>query len=176
MTTSNGGAALQALMAIADRYARRLVASPDAPMAVLLIERAGDLDVVMLGDEPTDAIAEIRLLLGQSGATSAALLVEVAPAAFWIFGESIDGTTARRRYRIRPCLRTRRLTSRVDVDDPEVEGLFSPLFPVHIGAEGADDGTADAASTAAASTAAASTAGPSAPADAEDTTGQLAAG
>jgi hypothetical protein len=164
MTTSNGGAALQALMAIADRYARRLVSSPDAPMAVLLIERAGDLDVLMLDDEPSGAIAQVRLFLGHSGATTAALLVEVAPAAFWIFGESIEGTTARRRYRIRPCLRMRRLTALVDRDDPDVEGVFWPLFPVHIGAESADDGTDDAANTAT----------PSAPADAADTTGRIA--
>jgi hypothetical protein len=171
--SSNGGAALQALMAIADRYARTLVASPDAPMAVLLIERAGDLDVVMLDEEPTDAIAQVRLSLGHSGATTAALLVEVAPAAFWIFGENVEGMTARRRYRIRPCLRTRRLTSLVNVDDPEIVGVFSPLFPVHIGAEGMDEG-ADGGTAEAASTVAASTAGPSATADAATTTGHIA--
>jgi hypothetical protein len=151
-TTSNGGADLRALMAIADRYARRLVADTNAPVAVLLVERAGELDVVMLDGEGAEAIPQARLLLARTEATSAALLIDLAPAppeltsaAFWIFGESIDGATARRRYRFRPRFRARRLTHMADDEDPEVEGLFRPLFPAHTGTGGADDGTVDAA-------------------------------
>jgi hypothetical protein len=152
-------------MAIADRYARRLVADTHAPVAVLLVERAGELDVVMLDGVGPDAIPRVRLLLGQSGATSAAVLVDLSPAAFWIFGESVEGTTARRRYRVRPCVRTRRLTPTVDGDNPEVEGVFRPLFPVRIAGVGADDGIADAPSTTT----------PTESADAVATTGRIAA-
>jgi hypothetical protein len=137
-TTSTGGADLQALMAIADRYARRLVADTPAPVAVLLVERAGELDVVMLDGEGLEVIPQVRLLLGQLGATSAALLIELTSlqrgssgAAFWIFGESSDGTTARRRYRFRPSFRTRRLAPLADGDDPDIEDALRPLFSVH---------------------------------------------
>jgi hypothetical protein len=155
MTTSHGGADLQALMAIADRYARRLVADAGSPAAVLLIERAGDLEVVVLDDEGWGVVPQVRLLLARSGATSAALLVEVpAPPAgaantgFWILGEGIDGATARRRYRVRPCGRVRRLTPLADGEDLEVEDLFRPLFPVHLKAGGTGDSVAAAPSAA----------------------------
>ena len=138
-TTSNGGADLRALMAIADRYARRLAAEVSSPPAVLLVERAGELEIVALDGEGRDVLPQVRLLLGRSGAGSAALLTE-APASqrgangagFWIFGESSDGTTARRRYRVRPCGRARRLTPLADGEDPEVEAVFRPLFPDHL--------------------------------------------
>jgi hypothetical protein len=154
-TTSHDGAALQALMAIADRYARRLVADAGSPVAVLLLEQAGDLEVVVLDDEGWAVVPQVRLLLAHAGATSAALLVEApAPLAgaaktgFWILGEGIDGTTARRRYRVRPCGRARRLTLLADGEDPEVEDLFRPLFPVHREVGGTDDSAADAPSAA----------------------------
>ena len=162
---STGGADLQALMAIADRYARRLVADASSPSAVLLVERAGELDVTMLDGEGRDVALQVRHLLEQSGATSAALLLDASPAGFWIFGECIDGTTATRRYRVRPCLRTRRLTPLADGEDPEVEGVFRPLFPVPTGAEGVGDGMADAPGTTT----------PPAPADAAAATGRIAA-
>lgn len=149
-TMSNGGTALQALMAIADRYAHRLVAGADAPTAVLLIERAGDLDVVMLDGERQGVVPRVRLLLARSKATSAALLVEAPAAAteaggaeLWIVGESHTGETAGRRYRVRPCGRARRLTPLTGGEHPAVEGLFRPLFPVHVKV-GADDGVVDA--------------------------------
>jgi len=149
-TTSNGGADLQALMAIADRYARRLAADAGAPAMVLLVERAGDLDIVMLDGDGRDVVPQVRLRLARSGATSAALLVE-APMTpdgathdgFWILGEGIDGTTARRRYRVRPCGRTRRLTPLADGEEPEVEDAFRPLFPVHQVPGDVDDGVTD---------------------------------
>src|SRR6185436_19374055 len=85
-----------------------------APAMVLLVERAGDLDIVMLDGDGRDVVPQVRLRLARSGATSAALLVD-APMTpdgathdgFWILGEGIDGTTARRRYRVRPCGRVR---------------------------------------------------------------------
>jgi hypothetical protein len=154
-TMSNGGADLQALMAIADRYARRLAADAGAPAMVLLVERAGDLDVVMLDGDGRDVVPQARLLLARSGATSAALLVD-APMTpdgathdgFWILGEGIDGTMARRRYRVRPCGRARRLTPLADGEESEVEALFRPLFPVHLEPGSSDDGVAGAPSTA----------------------------
>jgi len=155
-TTSNGGADLRALMAIADHYARRLVADAASPSPVLLVERVGALDIVVLDGDGRDIVPRIRLLLGHSGASSAALLIEPttlqgAPSdpGFWIFGEGIDGTMARRRYRIRPCGRARRLTPLADGDDPDVEGLFRPLFPVHLKAESPDDAVAGVPSAAA---------------------------
>jgi len=157
-TTSNGGAALQALMAIADRYARRLAADASSPSAVLLVERAGELDVVVLEDEGYDVISQVRLLLGRSGATSAALLIEPSTISsgpsdpgFWILGESIDGATVRRHYRVRPCGRVRRLTPLADGDDPDVEGPFRPLFPVHLKPENPGDAVVDASGAAASS-------------------------
>jgi hypothetical protein len=153
--TSNRGAGLQALMAVAELYARRLVADPGPPPPVLLLERAGDLDVVVLDGEGYDVIPQVRLLLGRSGANSAALLVETPAAAtgtggteFWIVGESLDGATARRRYRVRPCGRARRLTPLADGDDPDVEGPFRPLFPVHLRPEHPDDGVVEVSSAA----------------------------
>ena len=130
-------------MAIADRYARRLVADASSPPAVLLVERAGALDVVMLDGEGRAVDLQARHLLGQSGATSAALLLDASPAGFWILGERIDGATARRRYRVRPCGRARRLTPLADGEDPEIEDAFRPLFPVHRTPRDAGDGAAD---------------------------------
>src|SRR6185436_15090090 len=121
-----------------------------APAMVLLVERAGDLDIVMLDGDGRDVVPQVRLRLARSGATSAALLIE-APMTpdgathdgFWILGEGIDGTTARRRYRVRPCGRARRLTPLVDGEESEVEALFRPLFPVHLEPGSPDDGGAD---------------------------------
>jgi hypothetical protein len=109
----------------------------------------------MLDDEGCGVVPQVRLLLAHSGATSAALLVEApAPPAgaaktgFWILGEGIDGMTARRRYRVRPCGRARRLTPLANEEDPEVEDLFRPLFPVHLEVSGTDGSAADAPSAA----------------------------
>jgi hypothetical protein len=143
-------------MTIADRYARRLASGASSPAAVLLVERAGELDVVVLDGEGYDVIPQVRLLLGRSGATSSALLVElpdpsagITRAGFWILGESLDGAMVRRCYRIRPCGRARRLTALPDGDDPDVEGQFRPLFPVHARAGGTGDNGADEPSAAA---------------------------
>jgi len=152
-TMSSGGADLQALMAIADRFARRLAMVPGTPVAALLLERAGALDIVMLDGEGRDVIPHVRLLLAQSGATSAALLLEVPAASmatidagFWIIGESIEGMVARRRYRVRPCGRRRRLTLSASDDNSEVEAVLRPLFPVHIKAEDTADVIAEVSS------------------------------
>ena len=66
-----------------------------------------------------------------------------SPAGFWIFGEGVDGAMARRRYRVRPCGRARRLTPLADGEDPEIEDAFRPLFPVHQTPRDAGDGAAD---------------------------------
>lgn len=145
-TTSNGGADLQALMVIADRYARRLAMDPDAPSATLLLERSGALDIVTLGDEGQDVLPSVRLLLARSGASSAVLLVETPATSagtnavtFWIVGESIEGAFARRRYRIRPCGRGRRLTLVAGDDAADEAAAAGLLFPVHVKPEATED-------------------------------------
>src|SRR5215212_5996662 len=110
MTATSSGADLQQLMAIADRYARTLVANAGPPSTALLIERAGELDIVLLVGQDRATAAQVRRLLAQHQATSAALLVETRLTSgdathpgVCILGEAADGTIDERRYRVRPC-------------------------------------------------------------------------
>ena len=67
-----------------------------------------------------------------------------AQAVFCILGETIEGATDERYYRVRPCGRRRRLTPLPSGADLEVEDLFRPLFPVHRRLEATDDAPGDA--------------------------------
>jgi hypothetical protein len=137
MTATSDRPDLRRLMAIADRYARKLVAGAAPPPRVLLLERGGELDVVMLDGPARDAAASVRRLLERHRATSAALMVELrglpngpVEGAFCILGETVEGAMEERRYRMRPCGRGRRLTPLAG-GAFEVEGLLRPLFPAH---------------------------------------------
>jgi len=151
MTVTSYAMDLQRLMAIADGYARRLVADAGPSCAVLLIERAGDLDVVTLDDLGRGFVARARGLIAYHRATSAALLVEVRTASigraadtvirllgepvdtvFCIVGETIEGVRDERYFRVRRCGRGRRLTPLTGGRCPEVEYLSRPLFLVHV--------------------------------------------
>ena len=152
MTATVRPPALQSLMTLADRYARKLVAQSATPVGVLLIERAGALDIVMLERGHGDAAVTTRQLLSQYQATSAALMIEapsqeqgLAERVFCILGESIDGVTDERHYRLRSCGRGRRLTALTDGPNQEVEGWFRPLFAVHAAPLAADAARSDAA-------------------------------
>src|SRR5687767_6501237 len=129
---------LRRLMAIADLYARKLVTEVVPPDGVLLIERAGELDVVMLDGSGCGA-AMVRCLLASHEATSAALLVAAwglplgsTDMVICILGETIEGVTDERCYRVHPRSRRRPLTPLTDGAALEVECLFRPLFPVHL--------------------------------------------
>ena len=107
---------LQRLMVIADRYARRLVATPDGPPAALLVVHDGDLDVVTLDRLDLD-LSGVRRLLQQCQASSAALVVDVRAATsedaddlVLILGETVEGAHNAWHYRVRSCSRGRRLT------------------------------------------------------------------
>jgi hypothetical protein len=142
MTATSGGADLQQLMMIGDLYARKLVADAGPPSRILMLERAGALDCVVLDREDRDPATRVRHLLTQHRATSAVLLFEaetvVAGAVqtvFCVLGETVEGETAGRHYRVR----RRRLTPLVDGEASEVEGVFRPLFPVPREPVGMDD-------------------------------------
>jgi hypothetical protein len=139
MTATSSGADLQQLMMIAELYARKLVADAGPPARALMLERDGELDFVVLPGQERDAADQARHLLARHQATSAALLFEVEvtgmgiePPVFCIMGESHEGTTATQRYRVRRRGRRRRLMPLTVSEGPEVEGVFRPLFPVHL--------------------------------------------
>jgi len=134
MTVTSSGADLQRLMMIADLYARKLAADAGPPSRILMLERDGELDCVVLDGEDPDPDARVRRLLSLHGATAAVLLFEaetviagVVQTVFCVLGETVEGETAAQRYRVR----RRRLTPLVDDQASEVEGLFRPLFAIH---------------------------------------------
>jgi hypothetical protein len=108
------------------------------PDDMLLIERGGALDVVML-DGAACCAATVRCLLASHEATSAALLV-AAPGiptgstamVLRILGETIGGGTDERRYRVHPRSRRRPLVPLTDAEALDVKRLFRPLFAVHV--------------------------------------------
>ena len=143
------GADLQRLMVIADLYARKLAAGAGPPR-VLMLERDGELEVVVLDGPDRDAAAEARRQLAQRRATSAALLFQgeatlgdAVHTVFCILGETDEGATVARRYRVRPIGRRRRLTPLPVDEGLAIEEVFRPLFPVHLRPPGADDAPAD---------------------------------
>jgi hypothetical protein len=150
MTATSYAPDLRRLMAIADRYARKLVADAGPPCVVLLIERDGELDIVTLDDPGRGSAARARGLIAHRRATSAALLVEVRTASigraadtvvrllgepvdtvFCIVGETVEGVRDERYFRVHRCGRGRRLTPLTGGQCPEVEYLARPLFLVH---------------------------------------------
>jgi hypothetical protein len=151
MTTMSRGADLQRLMAIAELYAHKLVAA-GPPAMVLLIEHAGALDVTVLDGAVRDAAAEARRLLARHQATSAALLLETPgtpgearDAVFCILGETVEGLTDERRYRVHPRSRRKRLTALTGGERREIEEILRPLFPIHLRPRATEDASTDAA-------------------------------
>jgi hypothetical protein len=125
-------------MFITDRFARRLVADKDLPAGVLLIERGGDLQVEILTGSERDVAVETRRQLAQQHATSATLIVRsripsngLIEERCYVFGETEEGESNDRGYRVRPCGRRRRLTPLIDEHAAEVAALYRPLFAVH---------------------------------------------
>jgi hypothetical protein len=137
MTATSSGADLRQMMMIAERYARTLAADAGSPPRVLMFERDGELDFAALDGQDRDAATQARRLLAQRGATSAVLLFESEDAlggdghaVFCILGETNEGETAARRYRVHPLSRRRRLSVLSGDEGPESEDVFRPLFPV----------------------------------------------
>jgi hypothetical protein len=130
MTATPRPSDLQRLMTIADRYASKLVAEGDLTSGVLLIGRADELTVVGLDGPGLDAMM-VRRLLTLHRATSAALIVEIELTAperiLCTLGETAEGATDGRVFRIRPCGRRRRLTARAS-DDQVMGTLPGALF------------------------------------------------
>jgi hypothetical protein len=158
METTAGVANLERLMAITDLFARRLVADRESPAGVLLIERDGELQIVMLEGSERDVATKARRQLAQEHATSAALIVNARTPTddrieerWYVLGETEEGVASDRGYRVRPWGRRRRLTPLVATPMMEVSCLYRPLFAVHrtphTGVEGTeeDGGGSDAA-------------------------------
>jgi len=126
---------LRRLMDLADRYAHQLVAAADAPSGVLLLVHGSDLDVVTLDGPGSDVRALPRLLARRR--PSAAVLVTAAEHApgtvdvgvVLVVGETSDGLRDERRFRVRACGRTRRLTRLTDYDASEASPGTPRLFP-----------------------------------------------
>ena len=123
------------LMDLADRYARQLVATAHAPSGVLLLACGSDLDVVTL-DGPDADVRALPQLLAQRKPTSAGFvgtngsrLTEPTPRLVLVVGETSDGYRDERRFRLRPCGRSRRLTRLPDPIPGEAPSIVPRLFP-----------------------------------------------
>jgi len=135
--TERLAAELRRLMDLAERYARRLVAATDPPPGVLLLADEGDLDIVAL-DGPDPDLAALPRLLARRRPSSAALVAAAEGAlggldvdVVLVAGETSDGQRDERRFRVRACGRTRRLTRLPDHDAANaapsaVHRLFPP--------------------------------------------------
>jgi hypothetical protein len=128
-------AEFQRLMDLADRYARQLVATADAPPGVLMLVTGSDLDVVTL-DGPDADVRSLPRLLAQRRPTSAvlvatdgSLLADLSDRLVVVVGETIDGQRDERRFRMRACGRTRRLTRIPDHDLSVAPSVVPRLFP-----------------------------------------------
>jgi len=130
-------AELRRLMDLADRYAHRLVAEADAPLGVLLLLHDGDLDVVTLDGSDSNVWTLPRLLVDRR--PSSAVLMVASDGALQgpdgqliLVGETSDGLRDERRFRVRPCGRTRRLTRLVGRDGSEAHFAVPRLFPPRV--------------------------------------------
>ena len=130
---------LRQLTDLAERYARRLVVTADPPAGVLLLVEHDDLVIVAL-DGPDPDVRTLPRLVAKHDASSAAVVVAAQGAlggvdggVVHVVGETVDGLRDERRFRVRPCGHTRRLTRLVYHNVSEspcaVPRLFSP--PVH---------------------------------------------
>ena len=122
-------------MELTDRYARRLVAAADPPPGVLLLAHEGNLDVVAL-DGPDPDLGALPRLLAKRRPTSAVLVAAAEGAlgrtdahTVLVVGETSDGLRDERRFRVRACGRTRRLTRLPDQDASQATGVAPRLFP-----------------------------------------------
>ena len=128
-------AELRRLMDLAERYARRLVAATDPPPGVLLLADEGDLDIVAL-DGPDPDLRALPRLLAKRRPSSAALVAAAEGAlggmdvdVVFVAGETSDGLRDERRFRVRACGRTRRLTRLPDHDASAAPSAVPRLFP-----------------------------------------------
>ena len=121
-------------MDLADRYAHRLISVVDSPPGVLLLVHPGDLDVVTLDGPDFDARAIPRIVVRRRP-TSAALVMAAEAATggadglVLVVGETSDGMRDERRFRVRACGRTRRLTRLLDRDARGALKAAPRLFP-----------------------------------------------
>lgn len=126
---------LQRLMHLADRYAHQLVADAESPSGVLLLVHGINLEVVVLDDPDTDVPALPRLL-ARRRPSSVAVVVAAEGAlrgadgdVILVVGEISDGHRDERRFRLRACGRTRRLTRLPDHAAMEEPCVVPRLFP-----------------------------------------------
>jgi hypothetical protein len=128
-------AELRRLMDLADRYARQLVAAAKLPPGVLLLVHQGDLDVVTLDGADPDVRALPRLLARRRPSSAAVVVAaegtlgEAVGDVVLVVGETGDGLRDERRYRVRACGGTRRLTRLADHDASETPRATPRLFP-----------------------------------------------
>jgi hypothetical protein len=135
MEATAGLATLERLMAITDLLVRRLATDREPSAGVLLIERAGELQIVKLDGSERDVAAKARRQLVEQQATSAALIVTVRTSVtgrleerWYVLGETEEGAASDRGYRVRPWGRRQRLTPLPAEPSPEVASLYHPLF------------------------------------------------
>lgn len=130
------------LMEIADRYARHLSGDreKEMPPGVVLLERDGKLHTVVFDGPPDELAATTRDLVVRHHVTSVALIVKFdAPSdagaadSLYVFGETAEGDTDERRYRVQSRFRRRRLTPLAAADDdrPAMTRAFRSLFVKH---------------------------------------------
>lgn len=127
-------AELRRLMDLADLYARKVVATADAPPGVLLLVHGGELEVVDL-DGPDPDVRALPRLLARRWPSSAAVVVTIAGVlagmddVVLVVGETSDGLRDEHRFRVRACGRTRRLTRLPDHSAVEAPTGVPRLFP-----------------------------------------------
>jgi len=124
---------LRRLMDLAARCAHRLVSVADPPPGVLLLVHPGDLDVVTL-DGPDPDVRGLHRLLVQRRPSSAALVMAAdalggSDEFVVVVGETSDGLRDERRFRVRACGRTWRLTRLLDRDASDALQAAPRLFP-----------------------------------------------
>lgn len=130
------------LMEIADRYARHLSGNPEKamPPGVVMLERDGKLHTVLCDGSPRELAATTRDLVVRHHVTSVALIVRVEAAtpasgptvgdSVYVFGETAEGASEERRYRVQAGSRRHRFAPLPPADDgaPDITQTFRSLF------------------------------------------------
>jgi hypothetical protein len=123
------------LMDLADHDARRLMASADPPPGVLLLVEPGGLDVITLEGPDPDVRALPRRVALHHPSSAAVVVAQwgmpggVDGGVVHVVGETVDGLRDERRFRVRACGHSRRLTRLRDHDAGDALRLVPRLFP-----------------------------------------------